>query len=128
MDKIDQLITKALTDEDRALLARHGEPGYLSQAFGLFRGPMAWTVWLVYVVGLIAFLVAIYALWQMTNSADVLAALKWGVASVLLFQFTTMSKTYLGTRMESNRLLCEVKRVELQIAMLRESMLGNGRG
>ena len=37
MDKTDDLIERALSAEDRALLASHGEPGYISQALGLFR-------------------------------------------------------------------------------------------
>ena len=83
MDKFDELIAKALTDEDRALLSRHGEPGYVAQALGMFRGPLAWVMWLVYVVGGVAFVVAVYAIWQMSVATDVLAAVKWGMASVL---------------------------------------------
>ena len=120
MDKFDELIAKALTDEDRALLSRHGEPGYFAQALGMFRGPLAWVMWLVYVVGGVAFFVAMYAIWQMWTTTDMLAAVKWGMASVLLFQFTVLAKTYMGTHMETNRMLLEIKRVELQVAMLRD--------
>ena len=45
MDKTERLIEQALSAEDRELLARHGEPGYFSQAFGLFRGTLGWVVW-----------------------------------------------------------------------------------
>ena len=44
MNKIDDVIGQALTQEDIALLASHSEPGYVTQAFGLFRGPMAWVM------------------------------------------------------------------------------------
>ena len=120
MDKIDEMIGRALSDEDRALLARHAEPGYFAQALGLFRGPLAWVSWLVYVVGFVAFVVAMVGLWQVFATTDVLAAVRWGVVSVLLFQMTMLAKGFLGARMEANRMLREIKRLELQVAMLRE--------
>ncbi len=120
MNKIDDLIGRALTEEDRALLASHGEPGYLRQAFGLFRGPMAWVMWVAYVAAFVAFVAGAYAIWRMSGASDVLVAVKWGVASLFLFQVTTMCKTFMGGRMEANRLLRELKRMELQVSLLRD--------
>ncbi len=119
MNKIDDLIGQALSDEDRALLARHGEPGYIAQAFGLFRGPLAWVMWVVYFAAGVSFVVGLYALWQMSGASDALVAVKWGVASLFLFQVTTMCKGFMGNRMETNRVLRELKRVELQVSLLR---------
>ena len=42
------------------------------------------------------------------------------MASLFLFQVTTMCKTFMGNRMEANRLLRELKRVELQVSLLRD--------
>ncbi len=120
MNKIDDLIGQALTDEDRALLASHGEPGYLAQAFGIFRGPLAWVMWVVNVAAGSAFLAGAYLIWQMFETSDPLTAVKWGVASLLLFQVTMMCKSFMGNRMEANRLLREIKRVELQVSLLRD--------
>ena len=120
MNNIDDLIGEALTDEDRALLASHGEPGYLAQAFGIFRGPLAWVMWVVNVAAGSAFLAGVYLIWQMFETSDPLTAVKWGVASLLLFQVTTMCKSFMGNRMEANRLLREIKRVELQVSLLRD--------
>lgn len=119
MSKIDELISGALSAEDRALLASHGEPGYLSQAFGLFRGPMAPVMWLVYIAAGAAFLAGAYALWQMFSTSEALVAVKWGIASLFLFQVTTLCKTFMGSHMEANRMLRELKRVELQLSLLR---------
>jgi hypothetical protein len=119
MSKIDEMISGALTAEDRALLASHGEAGYLAQAFGLFRGPMAAVMWLVYVTAGIAFLVGAYAFWQMWGSADALAAVKWGVVSLFLFQVAALCKSFMGNQMQANRMLRELKRMELQLALLR---------
>ncbi len=120
MNKIDDLIGQALTEEDRALLASHSEPGYLAQALGLFRGPMAWVMWMLNVASGVAFLAGAYAIWRMFGTSDPLVAVKWGVASLFLFQVTTLCKTFMGSRMEANRLLRELKRVELQVSLLHD--------
>ena len=120
MSKLDELIGKALTEEERALLASHAEPGYLKQAFGIFRGPMGGIMWMVNIAAGVAFLGGLYALWQMIGASDALAAVKWGVGSLFLFQVTTLCKSFMGNHMEANRLLREIKRVELQVSLLRE--------
>jgi hypothetical protein len=120
MSKLDELIGKALTEEDRALLASHAEQGYLKQAFGIFRGPMGGIMWMVNIAAGLAFLGGLYAVWQMFGSVDALAAVKWGVGSLFLFQVTTLCKTFMGNHMEANRMLREIKRVELQLSLLRD--------
>ena len=125
MDKLDDLIGRALSDEDRALLARHAEPSYFAQAAGLFRGPLAWTMWFAYAVGGIAFLAAAWALWRMVGAGDALDAVRWGVGALFLLQFTMLAKSYMGNHLEANRMLREIKRIELQVAMLREGRGGD---
>ena len=120
MNKIDDLIGKALTEEDRALLASHSEPGYLAQAFGIFRGPMAGIMWMVNVASGVAAIAGIYAIWKMFGTSDALVAVKWGVAALFLFQVTSLCKTFMANRMEGNRLMRELKRVELQVSLLRD--------
>ncbi len=119
MNKLDELIAQGLSVEDRDLLARHAEPGYVSQAFGLFRGSWSWVMWLVNISAGVAFLAAIYAFWQLQAANEALAAVKWGVAGLLLFQFTALCKSFMGSHLEANRLLREIKRVELQMSLLR---------
>ncbi len=119
MDKFDEMMGRALTEEDRALLSRHGEPGYASQALGMFRGPMAWALRAAYVAGIVAFLGGAYTFWQMIGAPDPLSAVKWGVGTVLLFQMTVLTKTFMGSHMEVNRTLRELKRLELQVSLLR---------
>jgi len=118
MNKMDDLIGQALSAEDRELLARHGEPGYVAQAFGMFRGPWSWVMWIVNIVGGIAFIAGIYSFWQVYGTTEVLAAVKWGVAGLVLFQMSIMGKSFMGVHLEANRMLREIKRVELQLSLL----------
>jgi len=121
MNKVDELIGRALSDEDRALLARHGEPGYLGQAFGMLRGPQSWVAWFSYFGAGIGFFAGAYAVWRMFGTTDALVAIRWAVAALFLFQVTLLSKLFLASRLETNRVLREVKRLELQVSLLRET-------
>ena len=121
MDKTDELIKQTLSAEDRDLLARHGEPGYFSQAFGLFRGTLGWVIWVAYLCGIVAFAGFGVSLWRSWHATDALAAVQWGVLAIVLFQFTMIMKSFLGSHLEANRMLREFKRVELQLALLRDA-------
>ncbi len=120
MKKFDEIIGQALSQEDRELLARHGEPGFLAQAFGIFRGPQAWVMWTVNVAGAATFFAGVYCLWRVFATNDPTDAMQWGILSLFLFQATTLCKIFLGNRVEANRLLREIKRVELQLSLLRQ--------
>lgn len=122
MDKTDQLIDRALAEEDRELLARHAEPGYFAQAIGLFRGSLGWVVWLTYLTALVSFIGFGWSLWQCWTATDPLVAVRWGVVAVVLFQLSAMGKSFLGSHLEANRMLREIKRVELQVALLRADL------
>lgn len=118
MSKTEDLIHAALDEEDRRLLAAHAEPGYFAQAFGLFRGRLGWVVWVSYLMGMAAFGFAMYALWQTWQVEDPLTAIRWGVLTILSFQGTVIMKLFLGSHLEANRMLREIKRVELHVAVL----------
>ncbi|MDH5830899.1 hypothetical protein QFW80_10275 [Luteimonas sp. M1R5S18] len=124
MNETDDLIHRALTEEDRALLARHGEPGYIRQALGLFRGPEGWVGMLAYVTALVAFAGFAYAFWQLWMATDAVAAVRWGVVALLAFQYSAMMKSVMGTRVEANRVLRELKRVELRVALAQDARPG----
>lgn len=127
MSKIDELIEQALSAEDRELLARHAEPGYFKQAFGLFHGSLGWVVWLAYLTGIAAFIGFGIAIWQVWATTDPITAVRWGVLAVVLFQYTAMVKGFMGSHMEANRSLREFKRVELELSLLRRALSGEGR-
>lgn len=119
MRDIDQLIKETLSAEDEALLARYGgEPGYVRQAFGLFRGRLGWVMWLVGVVQLLLFLGAILTFWRMLGVEELHAALSWGVGTIVLVQLSALLRGFMGMHFEANRVLREIKRVELRLVRM----------
>lgn len=119
MSDIDDMIERALSEEDEALLSRYGrEPGYFRQAFGLFRGSLGWVMWLVMSVQIACFAAAIWAVWQMYTSTALIAAVRCGVVAIIAVQIGTFLRGFMGDHFEANRVLREVKRLELRVVKM----------
>lgn len=116
-EDLDSLILDALDEDDRAILGELGEePGYFAQAFGLFRGKLAWVMWVAYTVNIIGAALAIFAAWRMFQTTDPVMTIRWGVGVVVAVNVGLFMKGGLGLQMQNNRILRELKRVELQLA------------
>ena len=116
MNRIDDLINQTLSQEDEQLLRDFNrEPGYFSQAFALFTGRLGWVMWLVGIVQLVFFIAAVYALVQVFSIDASLPALRWGVSAVILIQLSVFLRGFMGMHFEANRVLREVKRLELRM-------------
>lgn len=117
MSKLDDLINESLSEEDEALLERYGrEPGYFKQAMALFRGQLGWVMWFVGIVQLTFFAAAIYALVQVFTGEELMNVLRWGIVTVVLVQISTFLRGFMGAHFEVNRVLREIKRLELRLA------------
>lgn len=118
-DKLNNPINEALSQEDEELLNRFaGEPGYFPQAFALFRGRLGWVMWLVGIVQLLLFVGAVYTFVRMLGADDLMMALRWGIGTVVLVQMSTLLRSFMGMHFEANRLLREIKRIELRLVRL----------
>ena len=116
MNNIDELINESLSEEDEELLAAYGrEPGYIKQAMALFRGKLGWVMWLVGIAGLLFFIGALFALYQVVVSDDPMNVLRWGIGAVVLVQLSTFLRGFMGMHFETNRTLREIKRLELRM-------------
>ena len=118
-DKLDDLINEALSKEDEELLNRFaGEPGYFRQAFALFRGRLGWVMWLVGIVQLLLFAGAIFTVIRMFGAEELMLALRWGIGTVVLVQLSTLLRSFMGMHFEANRMLREIKRLELRLVRM----------
>jgi hypothetical protein len=118
MQDIDRMIDEALDAEERELLRTLDEPGFFSQAFGVFGGPGGWANIVMMVAQAVLFIAGVIAAWSFFQADDAVSQLRWGLPAAVLLILATMIKMALIPRMESNRVLREVKRVELQVARL----------
>lgn len=116
-DNLDTMIDEALDAEERALLHAIGaEPGYFSQVWSLFGGQLGWVTWLLVVVQGLMFVAAVYAAVQFFRANDVLEALQWGLPSATLLIVATVTKMTLWPSLQANRVIREVKLLQLQLA------------
>ena len=117
MRDIDQLIDEALDTEERDLLHAIGEEqGLVLQVVGLFSGRMGWVSAVVIAAQGLIFLIGAWTTWHFFNAGDTLTALRWGLPATVLLLGSTMLKLALWPTMHANRLMRELKRIELQVA------------
>ncbi len=119
MTDIDRMIDEALDAEERELLRTLDEPGFFRQAFGVFSGPTGWINVVMMFWQAVLFIAGVWAAWHFFQAADPVTQLRWGLPAMLLLIFAAMLKMALIPRLEGNRVLREVKRLELQLARAR---------
>ena len=113
MDKLDKLIEEAMKGEDRVLLEDTRELSYFALGRKQFTGKLGWVTWVIVIVQTVMFLVGVWCLFHMFGAVDALAAIKWGITSAVLILAATNLKLSLMPQMQADRVLRELKRVEL---------------
>jgi hypothetical protein len=121
MDDLDRKIEEALSAEDRSLHAKFGEQGIFGQWFGVYDGAMRGMAIFATILTFALFFAAVYCGWKFFGAAEAIEAARWGAGAVMLMIMVGFLKLWFWMRMESNRILREVKRLELQIVRSRTS-------
>ena len=117
MRDLDELIDEALDAEERALLRSIGEePGFFAQAVGLFGGPVGWVNVLIMVIQAVSFIAGVVAAWHFFAAEDAHQALRWGLPGAVLLLTSLIIKMGMWPTLQSNRVIREIKRLELQLA------------
>ena len=116
MTKIDDMIREALEDKDREAFDQTEELGYFALGLSQFRGKMWWVTWVIMVVQATMFLIGVWCAVQFFGATDTLMALKWGLPSAVLIITATSLKFSLMPQMQADRVIRELKRVELMLA------------
>ena len=111
------MIDEALDEEEREVLRRIGEePGFFAQALGVFGGRTGWVNVVLMIVQSVAFIAGVWTAWHFFNALDPVTQLRWGLPSAVLLIMAAILKMALLPRMETNLVIRELKRIELQIA------------
>jgi hypothetical protein len=117
MRDLDKMIDEALGEEEGELLRQIGdEPGFFAQAFGLFGGRLGWVNLLMMAIQTVLFVAGLYAGWMFFEADEPVSQLRWGLPAAVLLILATMIKLALWPEIHVNRLMRELKRIELQIA------------
>lgn len=122
MHDLDKVIGEALDAEERELLKSIGEePSFFSQAFGVFSGSVGWVHFLLMGIQGLVFIAGALAAWNFFQAADVLTALRWGLPAGVLLLMSLIIKMGMWPTLQTNRVIRELKRLELQMAQATRS-------
>lgn len=118
MNDLDREIEEALDAEDRRLMEQFGEQGLWDQAFSVYGGKQGWIAMIVTAVIFLVSIGAGLSAWKFFGATEMTYAVRWGALAWFLVMIVAFMKIWFWMRMESNRVLREIKRVELQLARI----------
>lgn len=122
MQDIDRMIEEALDGEEQALFRETAtEPGFFSQAFGLFGGRNGWVNGIMVLAQAALFISGLWAGWRFFEAETPLSALHWGLPAAVLVLASLIVKTAMMPEIQANRLMRELKRLQLQAAVGRKA-------
>jgi len=117
MKDIDRMIDEAIYEEEGELLRQIGEePGFFTQLFGIFGGRTGWVNVLMMVWQTVFFIAGVWAAWMFFLAADPVTQLRWGLPAAVLLIMALMLKMMVWPSVQTNRLLREMKLIQLQLA------------
>ncbi len=121
-DEIDALIRQALDREQAEQFDALAEPSIFQQALEVLRGRQRWTAAMVMVVTLAFVIGSVYCGVQVFRVETTLEALRWMGGFFFCFMITMAMKIWYWMEMNRHTLRREIKRLELQVAHLLESV------
>lgn len=112
MNDLDKRIQEALRGdkEGESLI---GEPNLMEEMLAAFRGRNKWINGIAFVDTLVLFAIAVWGAIRFYRAEAVEDQLFWGGVCLLGMLFVGFLKTYFWLQMSTNRVLREIKRVEL---------------
>lgn len=120
MRDLDRMIDEALGQEESELLRSiSGEPNVLERALGMFGAGVGWMVALMMVIQAALFIAGVWAAWNFFEVSEPVTQLRWGLPAAVLLLMSLIVKLAVAPAVHHNRLMRELKRIELQIARMR---------
>ena len=121
MSDIDERIRGALDADDKAFLeSLDDEPGIFRQIRNTFKGSLGWLVVTVNVLIIAVSAAGIYAIWGFLHAEGAASLIRWAAFGWAAWTVQIALKNWMWDRMHMLNVLRELKRLELQVAMLAE--------
>jgi hypothetical protein len=119
MKNIDDALRNVVSEEDAEFLARlEREPGPFQQMAGIFQGPLNSIYIAYFVVAVLVGIGGVYSGWRFATATDLRPLFYWGGATGFCLVVLAVVRLVLFMQLNTNRMLRELKRLELQIALL----------
>lgn len=116
MNKLDNLLKEALSKEEQSILDNTRELGWFALGRSQFTGTYGWVTWIIMISQTVLFFFGIWAAWNCYVAMDALVAVKWAAMASTCIILSLVLKLSIMPQMQADRVLRELKRVELLIA------------
>jgi hypothetical protein len=95
---------------------------FFDQTTNIFKGRLGWVSWLTIIARILMVIVLVYSFDRFENAApDIKGMFRWGGLAVFCLLGLLLSKLWLALHMQTHRVLRELKKLELQIASLKQN-------
>jgi magnesium-transporting ATPase (P-type) len=120
MTSIDEKIKQALSQEYNNIIAENDkiDANPFRQMGVGFNGKMKWMYILVIVFTTLFAALMIYSIYGFYHETEIKSLIGWGTAIVVFGLVTQMSKMWYWSELGRNRVIREIKLLELQVAQL----------
>lgn len=122
-DTPDSRIAAALSDDDHAFLeSLEAERGMFQQIGDTWKGPMGGWAKMIFGFSVAMGLLFLFVIWQLSQSMhNPIAHTLWAISGVGLLVILGFAKEWMFARMNMLTVLREIKRLQLEVALLREA-------
>lgn len=121
MPNQDDRITEALDEDDKAFLASLEEDRGLFQQIGdSLQGPLGGWAKLAFAMSVVFGAILLFVIWQVAHTSHPVVHTLWAISGVAVLIMLGFLKMWLFNRMNMLTILREVKRLQVQVALLSE--------
>ena len=120
--ELDDIIRKNLTQEEMSYYDQLEDPNMIDKVLRMYKGKNAWVFFVQTIAMLLVFAAFIYCTVQFFQEDDVANMLKWGFGCFLAINAVGMIKVILSGFMSEINIIREIKRLELQLASIADSI------
>jgi len=120
MTSIDDKIKKALNQEFNQLIDENDQidANPFKQMGAGFKGKMGWIYKLTVILIFLFVSLTFYSIYQFYYATEIKQLIAWAVSIIMFGLFTQVSKLWYWSEMGKNRIIREIKLLELQLAQL----------
>ena len=121
MSDKDELITAALNEDDKEFLASlDSDRGLFQQIGDSWKGPLGGWAKFAFFLAVIFGISLMAIIWQVAHTRDPVEHTLWAIAALAVLVIQGFLKEWMFNRMNMLTILREVKRLQVQVAMLSE--------
>ncbi len=116
-EEIDEMIKKALSQEEARFYEELDEQDLSAQFLGLYKGKLKWITLYATIMQLAMTVVMFYCIYQFFMVDTVKELVFWGFCGLFMGFSVSMIKVFHWMQMNKNSIVREIKRIELQMSV-----------